>query len=498
VGKTSTARILAKALNCSKGPSVTSCEKCDICREITEGNSFDVLEIDGASNRGIDEIRNLRDNVKFKPAVAKYKIFIIDEVHMLTPDAFNALLKTLEEPPEHVKFIFATTELHKVPLTILSRCQRFAFRRLSTAKITDKLKEIADLEKIEYDAKALFTLAKTADGSLRDAESLLDQAASFGKGKISYKNLVEMMGTPEDETYLAIVKALLAKEIPRLLSLFSPLVLEGKEMTQFVRGLSEMFRALLILKVADKGARELIDLDPDMVSELDQLREHWTKEDLLAIVQFLQTLLVQVRRSPAPHLHIETALIKLGMRESLVSLSEILKKLEAFGKGNFSSQTSSAAPKNLSSAGAQPEKKNTVPSEITAPNPLPSTGSASEAVTLNEVERVWPEVLEQVKAQKMSCGTFLAEAAPAETDQNIIVLGLPNEFKFHKESLQQLKYKKIVETAFSECLGKNVRVSYVITVADKEAVPAPKEPEALPEIVESAVKIFEGKVVRKT
>src|SRR3989338_802344 len=194
VGKTSTARILAKALNCDKGPAPAPCNKCSVCEEITLGNSLDVLEIDGASNRGIDEIRSLRENVKFKPARTRYKIYIIDEVHMLTGEAFNALLKTLEEPPEHVKFIFATTEPHKVPLTILSRCQRFNFKRIATDDIHAKPKESAKEEKLKIEKNALFLIAKASEGALRDAESLLDQLASFAEGKIAEKDVLLMLG----------------------------------------------------------------------------------------------------------------------------------------------------------------------------------------------------------------------------------------------------------------------------------------------------------------
>src|SRR3989338_6174780 len=191
VGKTSMARILAKALNCQKGPTDKPCGKCIPCMEITAGNSLDTLEIDGASNRGIDEIRNLREQVKFKPASGRFKVYIIDEVHMLTAEAFNALLKTLEEPPEHVKFVFATTEPSKVPITIVSRCQRYHFKPIPIRQIKEKLAEIADAEKIKAGNDVLFLLARAADGSLRDAESLFDQLASFTKGKPTVEAALE-------------------------------------------------------------------------------------------------------------------------------------------------------------------------------------------------------------------------------------------------------------------------------------------------------------------
>ena len=201
VGKTSCARILAKSLNCVKAPTAHPCGKCSACMEITSGRSLDVIEIDGASNRGIDEIRTLRENVKFSPVSGEYKIYIIDEVHMLTQEAFNALLKTLEEPPEHVKFIFATTRPDKVLSTILSRCQRFEFNRIPTLKIIEKLEEIAKAEKISIDKEALFNIAKISEGSMRDAESVLDQLVSFSKNKIKSEDVVAVMGLIGQDFY---------------------------------------------------------------------------------------------------------------------------------------------------------------------------------------------------------------------------------------------------------------------------------------------------------
>ncbi len=201
VGKTTTARLLAKAVNCQHQPAVNPCNECETCREITNGSSLDVIEIDGASNRGIDEIRNLRENIRFAPAAAKYKIYIIDEVHMLTKEAFNALLKTLEEPPAHAIFIFATTEIHKVPLTILSRCQRFDFRRIPTRQISEYLSNIAREEKIEIDAESLFLIARKAEGGMRDAESILDQLISYTDGKITADLVRDSLGLIHEELY---------------------------------------------------------------------------------------------------------------------------------------------------------------------------------------------------------------------------------------------------------------------------------------------------------
>ncbi len=280
VGKTSTARILAKALNCVKGPTTEPCGKCLSCKEIEQGNSMDVLEIDGASNRGIEEIRNLRETVKYKPSAGKYKIYIIDEVHMLTPEAFNALLKTLEEPPPHVKFIFATTESHKVPLTILSRCQRFQFKRIPVPEVVEKLEKIAQEEKLKCGKNALFLIAKATDGALRDAESLLDQLASYSDGKIKEEDVLTLLGLASDETFLTVLSAIREQKGGEVFLIVKKLYEDGGDLTQFAKGLFEIFRHLLVLKTAPAVA-SLVEMNDEMVTKLRKQAEVFSKPELL-------------------------------------------------------------------------------------------------------------------------------------------------------------------------------------------------------------------------
>src|SRR5881296_169497 len=258
IGKTSTARIFAKALNCVKGPTATPCDKCDNCREIAEGRSMDVLEIDGASNRGIDEVRELRDTCRYAPARSRFKIYIIDEVHMLTKEAFNALLKTLEEPPAHVKFIFATTEPEKVLPTILSRCQRFDLRRIPTALISQHLAHIALQEKVKIDEAALYAIARGADGGLRDAESALDQLISFCGDKIEEGDVLSMFGLAAQRQILDLSRAVLAGEVETALRELNELTRHGKDLGRLLSDLLSHFRNLLVYQVS-KGDRRLLE-----------------------------------------------------------------------------------------------------------------------------------------------------------------------------------------------------------------------------------------------
>ena len=632
VGKTSTARIFAKALNCENGPTPTPCNRCSICEEITEGTSLDILEIDGASNRGIDEIRTLREGVKFKPARGRYKIYIIDEVHMLTGEAFNALLKTLEEPPEHVKFIFATTEVHKVPLTILSRCQRFNFRRIPTDLIMQKLKEEAKKEKIKVQDEALFLIAKHSEGSLRDGESLLDQLASFGDGEVSSEDVAFTLGLTGDDVYFSLLEALEKRDGKKVLGTVGKMIEGGKDLVQFSRGLLAIFRDLLVSKVG-KSIEEFVEGTAERIAGIEKFQQAFSHEELLFSVTLLQQLLREIRWSNTPRFLIEACLLKMTNRSDLRSIDEILKelkKLEAashpepprpprgaedkaaknpgrgpsvqaqgpkgpgaatgpalksgfFGlrprnddegwpqdditKQDALVQQSRKKKENLTgqilgetasmvqhepadessgdrtSSGQTADFKTTKKTTISTPSPSPlllfrrrtdpssakprriggegkddpttcsfaaerqtrlcqgtsgarAGGRGEGAVTLTEVGRVWPDLLERVKAVKMSCGTFLAEAEPVDVVDGIVVFGLPSEFKFHQESLEKQDNKELVRLTLSSLLGRSLGVSFVVTdpvtvVSVKKPEPVSPDPKGA-EIISSALDIFEG------
>lgn len=548
VGKTSTARIFAKALNCEKGPSPTPCNQCSICTEITQGSSLDILEIDGASNRGIDEIRNLRENVKFKPARGKYKIYIIDEVHQITSDGFNALLKTLEEPPEHVKFIFATTEVHKVPLTILSRCQRFNFRRIPTDEIAAKLKEIAKEEKIKVSDKALFVIAKSSEGSLRDAESLLDQMASFVDNEIKESDINFSLGLTDSDVYFSLVEALKVREAKTVISTLAGVAEHGKDLLQFTRGLIEIFRNLMVLQVGGE-TEKLVEGTTEQIGQLKKLKNAFTREELLFSLTLLQQLFREIRWSDTPRFLLETCLLKITNRADLKAIDEILKEVKSLRVNplqeraashkpaeaqNFTSETYSKNPEPA--AGYQKKKDNSgvnalLKSEVTkqsdsvilseAPQddfshktagdqPLRQAKRAKDStVSLSDVGRVWPDLLERVKAVKMSCGTYLAEAEPVEVIDGLVVFGFPAEFKFHKESLEKQNNRDLICSTLVSLLGQAVNVSFVVTEPSKETVTKkPGEVEALSasgaasgkesDIITSALNIFEGsKVIRR-
>ncbi len=511
VGKTSTARILAKALNCKDGPTETPCGKCVSCKEIEQGSSMDVLEIDGASNRGIEEIRGLRETVKFKPSAGNFKIYIIDEVHMLTTEAFNALLKTLEEPPSHVKFIFATTEAYKVPLTILSRCQRFQFKRISVAEVAEKLGKIAQKEKLKYEKNALLMIAKATEGALRDAESLLDQLASFSDGEIKEADVLTLLGLASETLYVDVLNAIRGKKGDEIFGLVKKLYEEGADLGQFAKGLFEVFRHLLVLKTAPK-ADALIDASSEMLKKLRGLAEDFSAGELLLALSILQNLQVQLRRPVAtPKLLAEAALLKLVYLDGLKPVETLIQSAASGARALPVAPVAEKKTIKPVSIEMPTLSGEDVPREVPTPvslNPAAvhvSRGeSVQEGLTLNDVERVWPQVIECVKAKRMSLSLYLSEAEPAELDGMVIVLGLPSEFRFHKEMLEKETNKQFIEEAFSQALGHKVRIQCVVTEREgaiQEAAPgtvSASKDEDVPDIVSKALEIFDGsKVIRK-
>lgn len=303
VGKTTTARILAKSLNCIKGPTADPCQECSVCKEITNSTSLDVLEIDGASNRGIDQVRELRENVKFLPTSCPYKIYIIDEVHMLTHEAFNALLKTLEEPPQHVKFIFATTAPQKVPATILSRCQRFDFRRATVEEIVKRLIWICEKEKIKISEQALFAIGKRADGSIRDAESMLDQVRVYKSDQIELKDIIDLLGIISSEVFFEYTENLFAGNQKSVYEYIDNVFSSGFDFVEFFSGLLEHFRLLLMAKLNIN--KNILGISHSEIKKYEIQAKKFSTEKLLIIMKDIADNEDMVKRTSEPRILFE-------------------------------------------------------------------------------------------------------------------------------------------------------------------------------------------------
>ena len=326
VGKTSVARILARALNCEKGPTATPCDQCSNCLEISKTNSVDVIEIDGASNRGIDNIRELRETARYRPAKGRYKIYIIDEVHMLTTEAFNALLKTLEEPPAHVIFIFATTEPHKIPATILSRCQRFDFRRLSVQQIAEHLKKISSQQKAVFSEGILYALAREADGSMRDAQSLLEQLLAFSGDDLPETEILDILGVIDQQSVLRTAEAILAANGPRCLELVADVYRRGIDSRRFCQHLCDHFRNLLFVAISS-GSQARLDLPEDEKKLLKDQAAGTTPESLHVYFQMLLKGEEEIRRSSMPKIALEMLLLRMAQLPKLKSIDALVDRI---------------------------------------------------------------------------------------------------------------------------------------------------------------------------
>jgi DNA polymerase-3 subunit gamma/tau len=446
VGKTTTARILAKSLNCQQGPLPTPCNQCSLCQEITSGTSMDVLEIDGASNTGVDNIRNLRETIKYSPTQGRYKIYIIDEVHMLSESAFNALLKTLEEPPSHVIFIFATTRPQKIPLTILSRCQRFDFRRISIQHIVDRLSYIAEQEKIHVESGALSLIAKKADGSLRDGQSLLDQVISYGGQQINEEHVSKALGLASRDLFFQLIDIVCEQNSKKGLELVAGVEKQGWDMEEFVNGLLDHLRYLLLAKTAPESP-ELMDLaDADREKYIKQGAEI-EEEDLLRMIAVVSDTANALRYSSRPRFLLEMMVVKLTKMEATVHLKELMNDLNRV----------------LGEESREPPQMET-PEQTVKEKPTGNRSVSPQAELNGETQELWTQMLTRVRERKTSLGAILQHGQLAELQDQSLTIVFPKSCNFHLVQAEKKKNREVIEGEASTILGKDMRVKF--TMAD--------------------------------
>jgi len=502
VGKTTTARIFAMALNCKNASAKEPCGVCDSCKEISSGTNLDVIEIDGASNRGIDEVRALRENIKFAPARGKYKVYIIDEVHMLTEEAFNALLKTLEEPPAHAIFIFATTRPYKVPATILSRCQRFDFKRLTVNEIAGKLKEITKDEKLDIEEEALYVIARAAEGAMRDAESMLDQLVSFCGKKIDVESATAISGTVGQEVLLDFTRKVIEKDTPGILKLIDGIISGGKDIPQFLNSLVAHFRNLLIAKTSE-DKQSLIDLPDEIIGEISVQAESFSSESLLYILTVLMNAQDSVRRAFSQRIPLELAAIRLTRRDDLVSLTSILKRVEDLEK-KIEIAGGKPDSKSAPQQHKQEAQKTALPREEKAQEDLQvkvQVDLGRGDLSFNRICEAWPDLLRGILSKKMSVALFLQPAQPLKLEERLLTIAFSKEHKFYKEALEGNGNRKIIENALNDILKHDIRIEMKVVEALEKKVSVEdllqeEHQEETHEVVRSALEIFGGNLKR--
>jgi DNA polymerase III subunit gamma/tau len=471
VGKTTVARLLAKVVNCLHPKENNPDNECEICLEINEGRSFDVLEIDGASNRGVEEIRNLRDSARYAPAKGKYKVYIIDEVHMLTKEAFNALLKTLEEPPSNVLFIFATTELHKVPATIVSRCQRFAFRRIAIHEIIANLKAIALGEEVRIDDNALMLVAKRGDGSLRDAQSIFDQVVSLCGRDITHHQIVEALNVVDQEVYFRVTDLLKVKDTKGGLAIVEELMDNGHDIKEFLGGLTEHLRNLLIAKTTGST---------DLIESSDVYRKRYAEEatvfsmvDLLRLLRFINGTENAIRWSAQPRFKLEADIVQMISLPGASDVGDILQGIDDLKKKLSDREGGLSAIELKSRIGGRPAVLSPASLTPTASSPgifqyssiqpagtLPAQSAPPlRSITEAELSARWPELVAEVRKQRMSLGSVLESSTVLGVHGSVMRLGCANEFQASSIKRNQELLSGIIETQFNARLRLEVEIA---------------------------------------
>jgi DNA polymerase-3 subunit gamma/tau len=468
-GKTTIARIFAKCLNCTDGPKIDFPEDDPKAKEIADGRSMDVLEIDGASNRGIDEVRELRETVKYVPASSRFKIYIIDEVHMLTKEAFNALLKTLEEPPPHVKFMFATTEPEKVLPTILSRCQRFDLRRIPAALIVKHLDQIAKKEDVKIDQAALHAIARGADGGMRDAESTLDQLISFCGREITEPDVLSMFGLASQSQILALAGAVLSGETEKVLRELNDLAHQGKDLGRLVSELLGHFRNLLIFQVS-RGDLDLLEVSETEGASLQEQASQITSDGLTRIMEVLTDCEGRLRDTASKKILIEVTLLKMIEAGHAVSIDTVLKQVQQL---RAEASTGAPAPPRQPALAPAPTPKSP-PIRMTA-EPVVATAPVADA----DLEQLWRNLVDAVRLASPFVHTYFTEAHPVSLAKNVLTIGFDPEFADHIPLVDNSRNHALIQTKLKELGHPQVQVKFIKAEAPanrKIAPPAPLLP----------------------
>jgi DNA polymerase III subunit gamma/tau len=491
-GKTTTARILARALNCLSPLNQNPDNSCEVCKEIIEGRGLDVIEIDGASNRGVEEIRNLRDSVRYTPTRGRYKIYIIDEVHMLTKEAFNALLKTLEEPPPHVVFIFATTEVHKVPMTILSRCQRFDFRRIAVEEIVKTLAAIAHAETITIESDALMVIAKRADGSLRDAQSIFDQVRSFCGSDIKTAELLKAFNVVDQEIYFRVSDFLKSRDTQVAIRLVDEVIQCGYDIREFVGGLTEHLRNLLIVRSTE--STQLVEVSENYKKRYEKEAIQFTEQDLLRYIKQTNELDQSLRWAAQPRYRLEAGLIQMAKMESSVQIGELLQQIELLKKklgsnGSVNVSPSSQEPQRhtlplttditvVGEVGAGYLKSKSAMSyssligmDLARLTEVPRSGELQHAAlpvaelpaiiqsaSVDEVREHWSAFVSNVSKSHIAIGTSLTETRVLDVHNGMVRISCPDDYHF--STLK--RNRDILASALHQVVGKRVAIEPVL------------------------------------
>jgi len=468
-GKTSTAKIFSRAVNCLHPVNGNPCNECEICKGIMDESIMDVIEMDAASNRKIEDIRELKDKVIYPPAKAKYKIYIVDEVHMLTNQAFNALLKTLEEPPRHLIFILATTDVQKLPQTIISRCQRFDFRRLTSRDIVSNMRNILDKLNVKIDDSILHLIARNSDGAMRDALSLLDQLISYSSN-LTYQDALKILGIANMDFIFSLVENIKNRKIEDSLLAINDIIQEGKDIIQFIKDLIYHYRNLLIAKTSN-NAVEIMDMDEGMAKEYIKQSSDMTLDYILRSIEILNDSEKRMSWSTQPRIILEMAVIKLINLEERMSLEDRVRNLEEM----ISKREVSAIQNRKQPVPKKAEENRNITHRIEKEDKKEKEEKAEESGTFDDggeisIEAIkvnWDKILRIVKGKDIKTNAFLKEGKPFFFSDNVLTIAYDDRHIFHKEAMGKPNNKELVENIISSLFNKNIKIKLILE-SDRE------------------------------
>lgn len=471
-GKTSTAKIFARAVNCLAPSSGDPCGNCEPCRHISAGTLIDVVEIDAASNNRVENIRDLIEDVKYPPHQARYKVYIIDEVHMLSISAFNALLKTLEEPPEHVIFILATTDPQKIPPTILSRCQRYDFRRIRSEDVFKLLRKIVDENGVFVEDKTLKAIARLSDGAMRDALSVLDQCMSMSQGRIDYEEVVSMLGLTGSDQIAKLVDLMIDRDIEAAFNQIDEILFGGKDLVQFIKDMIKHFRNLLMVKIS-KRPQEIIDLSEEAIAELKEQAKKIRSEELMRGINIFIETENDAKTVSQPRIRLEMAVIRFCRREYDSSPEMLMNRIgtieEKLKSGNFTFEVSDKDRKLAATTlKAEKQSTNTAEPALVLENEYESAGDASP-LEMDEIKTNWQEIIGYLNGNKNKVvSMLLSQGKINHINGHVLTIEFDESYSINKKILDQPEKRKIAEDAFRNTLKKTVRLQFIVTDQSRE------------------------------
>lgn len=476
-GKTSTAKVFAKALNCLNIKYGEPCNECEMCKKINNGLAIDVTELDAASNNGIDRIRDIIDDAKYPPQEARYKVYIMDEVHMLSIGAVNAFLKTLEEPPANVIFILATTDPQKLPITILSRCQRFDFKRISTNDITARLRKIVDAKGVLADDKSLELVARVSDGAMRDSLSILDQAIAMGDGEVDYNNLIGMLGLVTNEHLFEITSAVIERNVEKAMTVIEKVVFAGKDMGLFIKDLVLHFRNLLMIKVTN-NPEEVLDMALENIALIKEQGSRIRVEEIMRDIRILQEAENNAKMSKQARLYLELACIKMCKIEYDTSNEVLLSRLNRMEEALRSGKVKVAVAETGNKAQTVVNNANNISPSNRGAQPSQPAHKIEEnrnaKSRIGDIQRAWTEIKDAFKARRaMIIYASILPGKPVACENGIVTIMYTEQYAFNKQRLEKADNYKIVNEVISEVMKEPLKVKFIV----EDGVAADKSPE---------------------